>query len=158
MRVQIVSENSLKCGMCGQCCRKIHLGRDLRWYSDTDTMFFKRHWHFIGMSDQIDGGFIYNGNSFYVYSCDYVTDDNKCSIHKYNPHVCSGYPFYGKDITVNGNKPWQYPGCTYELLSHRLHILEILYKIIKLKEEEDESKNRKQPEIDYKSSDERILV
>lgn len=43
------------------------------------------------------GGGLWKNKTYF--KCNHLTD-NGCSIHKDSPYVCSGYPYYGKSLTM----------------------------------------------------------
>ena len=136
------------CKMCGQCCRMLHFPDDVHYNiqgkSNSEIYnFLKENMEYLGPSYKIPGAFKRrNGDSWHVYRCKLVTDDNKCSIHENKPMMCSGYPWYdaGKGY---GSCPWPYKGCGYERDSYELYMLKLLK--IRLQElQEKEIGNEKQ--------------
>jgi Fe-S-cluster containining protein len=105
--------------------------------------FVVENFEFLGASKYMPGAFIppknFESDTFYLYRCKLLSDDNKCTIHDDKPYVCSGYPFYGNDMLRGNSTPWPYSGCGYEKDHHLKSLHGVLVKIKQKKEElEDE--------------------
>lgn len=130
-----------KCRMCGQCCRSINIDAQVCWdikngKESPDYDFVRKNWEYLGSSKDV-GGFVgkeYDGQPFYygVYRCNLISDDNKCTIHKDKPRVCSGYPWY--DDESGSSFPWPYVGCGYEKDSHLRQLVKV-FKLIRDKKQ-----------------------
>jgi Fe-S-cluster containining protein len=117
-----------------------------------DFYFIKRHWKYLGISKDV-GGFKYKGKHFEAFECEFVTKDNKCSINKNKPQICSGYPWYKNTIKdINESFPWPYKGCGYERISKERDLLMILIKIKEKKENEVAEEKTRDREINNKNS------
>lgn len=128
--------------MCGQCCKKIHFSKSAHnLIQDSKKMggdagFAAEHFHFIGKSSDVPGSFQIRNQSgniedYYIYKCDMLTEDNKCSIQETKPYICAGYPYYNDPVNLD---PWPYTGCGYELDSVRRTLLHTLRAYVKLKD------------------------
>lgn len=140
----------MSCIMCSQCCRKIHFSKQIHqsicYYKKsgktrkTDIPFIAENWKYLGKASEV-GGFLYKlphkevPEEMYIYSCNLVTEDNKCSIHDKKPKICSGYPYYG-DEKFTGNSPYPYKGCGDEMDFWHIHLRDVLNLVIEKKEEE----------------------
>ena len=137
------------CNMCGRCCRMIHFNDDIHYkiqskstYSNIGGIeFIRKNMEYIGPSYKIPGAFKRrNGDSWHVYKCKLVTEDNKCSVHENKPQLCSGYPYYegGKG---HGSLPWPYKDCAYTRDRLELDLLRILR--LHLRNMEDKIDNKR---------------
>lgn len=134
--------------MCGQCCRMIHFSEDAHYNIQSkldfpDHNFINKNMEYLGPSYKIPGAFKRrNGDSWHVYRCKLITEDNKCSIHENKPILCSGYPWYENGKNYD-SCPWPYKGCGYERDAYEMYLLKLLK--IRLQElQEKEIGNKKQ--------------
>lgn len=76
------------CQSTGQCCRAIGIEIPVWWWNRPKLVAFIKKWHHL----RYNFTFLGRHKSLLVYSCNYLTDDNKCSIHKFKPKLCRDFP------------------------------------------------------------------
>lgn len=126
-----------KCVMCGQCCRQIFIEKRAHEKIQAndgkmkDADFGYLNWEFTGEIRDVSSHFPEQGKfETYVYTCKWIDKDNKCTIHREKPHVCSGYPWYDSGKGFNGHIPWGYKGCGYEKDHYEMRLLRVLHRRI----------------------------
>lgn len=139
------------CGMCGQCCRMMHLHQEIHDRIQEKSKsplyeFLVKNMEYIGPSNKVPGTLAktWSGDEsdIHIYKCKLITEDNKCSIHKNKPLMCSGYPWYGAGKRID-NGPWPYKGCSYERDYYELRMLKVLKNHLrKLQEDKIDSKRK----------------
>ena len=92
------------CEGCTSCCEVIGVGKMSKKYESylKDTGSIPKAWKRLTrfqakkMKPYLFYSGIWGSNKVY-FECSNLTDEG-CSIHKSSPFVCSGYPYYGKDL------------------------------------------------------------
>jgi Fe-S-cluster containining protein len=115
----------VECTKCGCCCDAIPDFTKSRLKGRKDkspgALFILKHWRRISIErargrglqiDPKDGAFRKVASRAY-YECEYFDRESRlCSIHDRKPEMCSRFPFYEGDDTINPLvRDW--PNCVY---------------------------------------------
>lgn len=76
------------CAQTGQCCRAIGIEVPRRWLRYPRLIRAIQAWHFLRYNFSSDG----TQDNLLVYTCNYLTDDNRCGIQRFKPKLCRDFP------------------------------------------------------------------
>jgi uncharacterized protein len=97
-----------QCKQCGQCCRTITLRFPFKLIDSEKEFELLKKWipgfnHFK-ITDTADDGVL-------LFTCDCLTEDNRCSAYHFRSLFCRFYPHFGTQFIKLGGKPLE--GCGY---------------------------------------------
>jgi len=96
------------CNKCGACCRVLTLEQspqEVRALAavtkvlgiPSDAIFAAEHWHPLTREEAVQRNPFYTARlkpGAYLYRCDQLGDDGRCTAYEVRPLVCRGYPWY----------------------------------------------------------------
>ncbi len=101
------------CNMCGACCRVLTLEQspeDIAAMATltrvlgipSDHQFAAQHWRPLTRAEAMQRNAYYTGRlpaDAFLYTCDRLGDDGRCTAHDERPLVCRGYPWYDRAVS-----------------------------------------------------------
>jgi Fe-S-cluster containining protein len=112
------------CNQCGACCRVLTLAQSPAEIEaiaaltrvlgiPSDHAFAAEHWHALTREEAMQRNAFYASRlpaDAYLYWCDQLGVDGRCTAHERRPLVCRGYPWYGAPVR---DMPLADPRCGY---------------------------------------------
>lgn len=114
------------CTACGACCRVITIDRspeEVRAMATltrvlgipSDLQFVAEHWRPLTRAEAMERNPYYTrqlSQNAYLYTCDQLGSDGRCTSYETRPLVCRGYPWYG---AAPRPMPLADPDCGYHV-------------------------------------------
>ena len=124
-----------KCKRCGKCCEDVQLvisPKELEasykaWHESDKSHSVRIFQEIYLLFPMLEFKFYDRHAGRWHYRCKHLTHENglaKCTIYKYRPAMCSGFPFYdhSKEVRMgleqSQDEPSQYEGCGYNRSSN----------------------------------------
>lgn len=112
------------CKQCGACCRVLTVEQspqELRALAaltktlgiPSDAIFAAEHWHPLTREEAMQRNSFYTSRlkpEAYLYRCDQLGEDGRCTAYEMRPLVCRGYPWYDQPPR---HMPLPHPDCGY---------------------------------------------